>query len=125
MLHIESSTLSLQCHHACGECVDNSQNAKTIDNSQNANALQRQGTRLYMQHLIYFFRSVCKLISQWICSQNQPICQPTLLSNAICHQLKSQCFCMCIVGFFCFKDNVNEWVILLATKQALLMSPKE
>ena len=41
--------------------------------------------------------------------QNQPICQPALLSNAIRRRLKSQCFCMCIVGFF-FKDNVNEWV---------------
>ena len=76
-------------------------------------ALQRQGARLYMQHLICFFRSVCKLISQWICSQNQPICQPALLSNAIRRRLKFQCFCMCIVGFFIFiffKDNVNEWV---------------
>ena len=75
-------------------------------------ALQRQGARLYIQHLICFFRSVCKLISQWICSQNQPICQPALLSNAIRRWLKSQCFCMCIAGFFFFffKDNVNEWV---------------
>ena len=32
-----------------------------------------------------------------------------LLSKAIRRRLKSQCFCMCIVGFF-FKDNVNEWV---------------
>ena len=62
-----------------------------------------------MQLLICFFRSVCKLIFQWICSQNQPICQPALLSKAIRRRLKSQCFCMCIVGFF-FKDNVNEWV---------------
>ena len=72
-------------------------------------ALQRQGARLYMQRLICFFRSVCKLISQWICSQNQPICQPALLSNAICRRLKSQYLYMCLVGFF-FKDNVNEWV---------------
>ena len=65
-----------------------------------------------MQRLICFFRSACKLISQWICSQNQPICQPALLSNAIRRRLKSQCFCMFIVGFFFlfFKDNVNEWV---------------
>ena len=72
-------------------------------------ALQRQGARLYMQHLICFFRSVCKLISQWICNQNQLICQPGLLSNTIRRWLKSQCFCMCMVGFF-FKDSVNEWV---------------
>ena len=63
-------------------------------------ALQIQGARLYMQHLICFFRSVCKLISQWTCRQNQPICQLALLSNAIRHQLKSQCFCKCIVAFF-------------------------
>ena len=63
-------------------------------------ALQRQGARLYMQRLICFFRSVCKLISQWICSQNQQICQPALLSNAIRRRLKSQCFCTCIIGFF-------------------------
>ena len=77
-------------------------------------ALQKQGARLYMQRLICFFRSVCKLISQWIFSQNQPICQPALLSNAICRRLKSQYFYMCLVGFFLiyffFKDNVNEWV---------------
>ena len=72
-------------------------------------ALQSQSARLYIQRLISFFRSVCKLISQWIRSQNQPICQPVLLSNAIRRRLKFQCFCMCIVGFF-FKDNVNEWV---------------
>ena len=72
-------------------------------------ALQRQGARLYMQRLICFFRSVCKLISLLICSQNQPICQPALLSNAIRRRLKSQCFYLCLVGFL-FKDNVNEWV---------------
>ena len=72
------------------------------------NAL-RLGAKLYMQRLICFFKSVCKPTSQWICSQYQPICQPALLSNAICRRLKSQCFCMCIVGIF-FKDNVNEWV---------------
>ena len=69
-------------------------------------ALQRQGARLYIQRLICFFRSVCKLISQWICNQNQP----ALLSKAIRRRLKSQCFCMCVVEFFFFKDNVNEWV---------------
>ena len=63
-----------------------------------------------MQRLICFFRSVCKLISQWICNQNQPICQPALLSKAIRRRLKSQCFCMCIVGFLFFKDTANEWV---------------
>ena len=71
-------------------------------------ALQRQGARLQMQRLICFFRSVCKLIFQWICNQNQPICQPALLSKAIRRRLKSQCFCMCWIFFF--KDNVNEWV---------------
>ena len=70
-------------------------------------ALQRQGARLYIQRLICFFRSVCKLISQWICNQNQPICQPALLSKAIRRRLKSQCFCMCWIFF---KNNVNEWV---------------
>ena len=69
-----------------------------------------------MQRLICFFRSVCKLISQWICNQNQPISQPALLSKAIRHRLKSQCFCMCWIFFFFFffffffKDNINEWV---------------
>ena len=71
-------------------------------------ALQRQGARLYMQRLICFFRSVCKLISQWICNQNQPIRQPALLSKAIRRRLKSQCFCMFWIFFF--KDNINEWV---------------
>ena len=64
-----------------------------------------------MQRLICFFRSVFKLISYWICNQNQRICQPALLSKAIRRRLKSQCFCMCwIFFFFFFKDNVNEWV---------------
>ena len=62
-----------------------------------------------MQRLICFFRSVCKLIFQWICSQNQPDCQPcALLSHAVRRRLKSQCFCVCIARFF--KENVNEWV---------------
>ena len=72
-------------------------------------ALQRQGARLQMERLICFFRSVCKLISQWICN-HQPICQPALLSKATVRRLKSQCFCMCWICFFFFKDNVNEWV---------------
>ena len=64
-----------------------------------------------MQRLICFFRSVFKLISHWICNQNQPICQPALLSKAIRRRLKFQCFCMCWIFFFFFlKDNVNEWV---------------
>ena len=87
-------------------------------------ALQRQGARLYMQRLICFFRSVCKLISQWICSQNQPICQPALLSNAIRCRLKSRCLCMCIVGFFFLRITLMSGLLLLATERALLMSPK-
>ena len=79
--------------------------------------------RLYMQRLICLFRSVCKLISQWICSQNQPICQPVLLSNAIRHRLKSQCFCMCIVRFF-LRITLMSGLLLLVTGWALLMSPK-
>ena len=86
-------------------------------------AWQRQGARLYMQRLICFFRSVCKLISQWICSQNQPICEPTLLSNAIRRRLKSQCFCMCIVGFF-FRITLMSGLLLLATGRALLDESK-
>ena len=86
-------------------------------------AFQRQGARLYMQRLICFFRSVCKLISQWICSQNQPICQPALLSNAIHCRLKSQCFCVCIVGFF-LRITLMSGLLLLVTGRALLMSPK-
>ena len=72
-------------------------------------AYERKGHRQGARLKICFFRSVCKLISQWICSHNQPICQLALLSNAIRRRLKSQCFCMCIVGYF-FKDNANEWV---------------
>ena len=85
------------------------------------NAL-RLGARLYMQRLICFFRSVCKLTSQWICSQNQPICQPALLSTAIC-RLKSQCFCMCIVGIL-LRITLMSGLLLLVTGRALLMSPK-
>ena len=86
--------------------------------------LQRQGARLYMQRLICFIRSACKLISQWICSQNQPICQPALLSNATRRRLKSQCFCMCIVGFF-LRIALMSGLLLLATGRAMLMSPEE
>ena len=83
----------------------------------------RQGARLYMQRLICFFRSVCKLIPWWICSQNQPICQPALLSNAIRRRLKSQCFCMCIIGFF-LSITLMSGLLLLVSGRALLMNPK-
>ena len=50
-------------------------------------------------------------IKKWLSriKGEEPICQPALLSNAICRRLKSQCFYLCLVGFF-FKENVNEWV---------------
>ena len=76
-----------------------------------------------LQRLICFFRSVCKLISQWICNQNQPICQPALLSKAIRRRLKSQCFCMCW-NFFFLRITLMSGLLLLVTGRALLMSPK-
>ena len=76
---------------------------------------------VYMQRLICFFRSACKLISQWICSQNQPIRQPALLSNAIRRRLKSQYFCGCIARL---RITLMSGLLLLVTERALLMSPK-
>ena len=66
-----------------------------------------------MQRLICFFR----LVTQWICSQNQPICQPALLSNAIRRRLKSLCFCMRIVGFF-LRTTLMNGLLLLVTGPA-------
>ena len=74
---------------------------------------------------ISVYRSVCKLISQWICNHNQPICQPALLSKAIRRRLKSQCFCMCWICFFFFlRITLMSGLLLLVTGRALLMSPK-
>ena len=46
-----------------------------------------------------------------------------LLSNLIRRRLKSQCFCMCIVGFF-LRITLMSGLLLLVTGRALLMSPK-
>ena len=53
----------------------------------------------------------------------EPICQPALLSNAICRLLKSQCFYLCLVGFF-LRITLMSGLLLLVTRRALLMSPK-
>ena len=60
--------------------------------------------------------------SQWICNQNQPICQPARLSNTIRRRWKSQCFCLCIVVFL--RITLMSGLLLLVTGRALLMSPK-
>ena len=45
-------------------------------------------------------------VKKWLprIKDEEPICQPALLSNAICRRLKSQCFYLCLVGFI-FKEQ--------------------
>ena len=62
-----------------------------------------------MQCLICFLRSVCKLISQWICSHKStnlstgPVKQRSMSSVEVSVLLP-------VLSWIFFKDNVNEWV---------------
>ena len=61
---------------------------------------------------------VDKLVDFWLHIHWEiSLCQPALLSNAICRRLKSQFFYLCLFGFF-FKDNVNEWVTFACDETA-------
>ena len=63
-----------------------------------------------MQRLICCFRSVCKLISQWICNQSTNLStRPAKQSNSSSVEVSVLLHVLDLFFSF-FKDNVNEWV---------------